>query len=246
VKSVAFRGDGVAAATGMAAPHLRVEGQTVVGARPFRRIGFLGDGVLVGLDLQASLWRWPISRVGPPERFAPERAFVDLEAGEDGALWVLDAAGAVDRLGPGAAGLETVATAPGAVAIDAGGGHLAIATADTVSVRPVAGGPSLELRAPGAGIKDIAISFDGAYLIAGGADTIARVWRLSDGKRVAELAGHTERISALEAHPHALLIATVSWDHSLRLWDLSAIEANPAALAAAIEASWGGVAPGVD
>jgi WD40 repeat protein len=104
----------------------------------------------------------------------------------------------------------------------------------------------LELRAPGAGIKDIAISFDGAYLIAGGADTIARVWRLSDGKRVAELAGHTERISALEAHPHALLIATVSWDHSLRLWDLSAIEANPAALAAAIEASWGGVAPGVD
>jgi WD40 repeat protein len=60
---------------------------------------------------------------------------------------------------------------------------------------------------------------------------------------VAELAGHTERISALEAHPHAPLIATVSWDHSLRLWDLSALDPSPASLAAAIEASWGGGGP---
>jgi WD40 repeat protein len=243
VKSVAFRGDGAAAATGMAAPYLRVGGATFSGARSYRRIGFLGDGALVGLGIRAGLWWWPSQGAEPPEALGQERAFVDLEAGDAGELWVLDAQGAVDRLRPGPLQLEPVASAPGAVAIDVAGGRLAIASANAITVRPVGGGPPVVLAAPGAGIKDIAFSFDGAYLIAGGADTIARVWRVSDGRRVAELAGHTERISALEAHPHAPLIATVSWDHSLRLWDLSALDPSPASLAAAIEASWGGGGP---
>jgi len=243
VKSVAFRGDGAAAATGMAAPFLRVGGASLPGARSYRRIGFLGDGALVGLGMQAGLWWWPSQRAEPPETLGQGRAFVDLEAGDAGELWVLDAQGAVDRLRPGPLQLEPVASAPGAVAIDVAGGRLAIASANAITVRPVGGGPPVVLAAPGAGIKDIAFSFDGAYLIAGGADTIARVWRVSDGRRVAELAGHTERISALEAHPHAPLIATVSWDHSLRLWDLSALDPSPASLAAAIEASWGGGGP---
>jgi signal transduction histidine kinase len=61
---------------------------------------------------------------------------------------------------------------------------------------------------------------DGRWLIVGYLDSVVRVWDLETGA-VGELKGHTREIVSSIPHPLEPLLATFSWDNSLRLWDLS-------------------------
>jgi WD40 repeat protein len=53
------------------------------------------------------------------------------------------------------------------------------------------------------------------------------------------LPGHVERIAALTFSADSERLVTGSWDHSVRLWDLSRLDWTAEALADEVLAVWG-------
>lgn len=239
VKSVMFdpRGAGLVA-VGMAPPFLAVrapgarEWRALRGARPLRRVAWLSDGSIVGIDMDAGLYRWS-DLEAEPEVLAPDRCFADLE--RDGDLLVLlDSDGGVDRLAGTVFTGRT--TYPGARAVSLRGGRLAVATPDALQLIDAAG--ERRVPVPGPPLVDVAFSADGARVAAGSVDGTVYVWDASSGALLGQLPGHTERVTGVEFLPDGDLVTT-SWDKSLRVWDLGALGRPVADLAAEVEASWG-------
>ena len=118
-----------------------------------------------------------------------------------------------------------------AVALDGGAG-VEVRDADTGAV---------DWRVPGgdARITEVAWSADGTWLAVGDRGGETRLYRDGGQRPVAILDGHRDLVSALAFAPDGRTLVTGSWDGDLRLWDLGAIAADPAALGAAATAAWG-------
>jgi WD40 repeat protein/serine/threonine protein kinase/DNA-binding XRE family transcriptional regulator len=81
------------------------------------------------------------------------------------------------------------------------------------------------------GISDIAISPDGQRVISASMsdfrfnipreDYSLRVWEIETGVQVQVLKGHTNLVAAVEISPNGRQAISVSWDRTLRLWDLA-------------------------
>ncbi|CAH8586939.1 unnamed protein product [Schistosoma rodhaini] len=74
--------------------------------------------------------------------------------------------------------------------------------------------------------SSLAVDTRGSLVAAGGLDTFeAYVWSVKTGQLLATLTGHTSPISALAFNPAIsgidIELATVSWDCTLRLWDVT-------------------------
>lgn len=84
----------------------------------------------------------------------------------------------------------------------------------------------------------LAVDGPGSLVAAGSVDTFeAFVWSIQTGILLAVLSGHIAPISAITFNPdisgYTLEMASVSWDKTLRLWDLTgntADEHNPSSL----------------
>lgn len=236
-KAVAFDPAGTAlVATGMGEPRLAIaDGETWVPlahARPLRRVAWLPDGSIVGVDLDAGLYRWADS-TALPTILEPERVFQDLER-EGQTLVVLDALGRVDRLV--GTTLTEVAREPGARAVAIRGSRLAIIRVDEVRIHDAAGARSIP--APGASLLDVALSADGSRVAASDLDGLVHVWDAATGTLLGQLPGHTERVVALEFLPDGDLLSA-SWDKSARIGALGALTRPVEALAAEVDAAWG-------
>lgn len=238
VKAVIFDVDGGDLfASGMSPPFLTHtsmgdEAVALAGARSLRRLAALPDGSLVGLDLDAGLFRWA-TRTALPSILGPDRSFSDVERDGD-ALVVLDGLGAVERFdGTTFTGLATV---PDARAVALRGGRIAIASPNGVELRE--GSEVRHLAAVGASLLDVALSYDGSRVAAAGMDATVRVWDTSSGALVGVLPGHAERVVAVEFLPDGDLV-TASWDKTARIWSLAALVAPVPTLARDVAAAWG-------
>jgi WD40 repeat protein len=69
------------------------------------------------------------------------------------------------------------------------------------------------------GIVATAFSPDGATLLTGGFDRIARLWDVADGRERAALEGHEGWVAAVAFSPDGALVATGSHDQMIKLWD---------------------------
>ena len=68
---------------------------------------------------------------------------------------------------------------------------------------------------------DIAISPDGKFVVAGGADKTAILWDFATGKIVHVFEGHTDAVYPVDFSPDGKYIVTGSGDRTARLWDLA-------------------------
>ncbi|CAH8853799.1 unnamed protein product [Trichobilharzia szidati] len=79
--------------------------------------------------------------------------------------------------------------------------------------------------------SSLAVDTRGSLVAAGGLDTFeAYVWSVKTGQLLATLTGHTAPISALAFNPDVsgidIELATVSWDSTLRIWDVTGNSAD--------------------
>ena len=82
---------------------------------------------------------------------------------------------------------------------------------------------------------DLALSPDGVWLAAGLMSGDVFVWRTADHAVAAVLVGHTERVSSLVFSDDSSLLATGSWDHTVRSWDLGRLTVVPAEVLRGLE-----------
>ena len=197
------------------------------------RLAYLRDE-LVAAHYVMGLTRWRAG--GGPER-VDGTGYVDAErtAARD-ALWLLTAAGDIARYQGGA--ITALVRVPGADAVvPAADGHrFAVARAGAVELHDLADGSMVPLVGSGERVIDVAISPDDAWLAAASAAGTIDVWSLVDGRRVAHLRGHQQRVAWLGFAAGALWSA--GWDRVVLRWDLVALSASPSALAADAAATW--------
>ena len=70
-------------------------------------------------------------------------------------------------------------------------------------------------------INSVAFSPDGESLATAAGDRFARVWRVSDGSRIANLEGHTGHVLGVAWRADGLALATAGADRSVRVWDFA-------------------------
>lgn len=70
-------------------------------------------------------------------------------------------------------------------------------------------------------INALAFSPDGELLATAASDRLARVWRVSDGTRVANLEGHSGHVLGLAWRADGLALATGGADRTVRIWDVA-------------------------
>lgn len=240
VKSFAWRGDGLrATVSGGNATFLLASGGPVRDPlRPtaYRRLGTLPDGSLVAIPYFGGPQVWDAADapvVGLPEIGES----IDLGVGPDGAA-ILDLQGGVWWMGSAPVRVSRRATLPGARAVDAGpGGRVVVATADRIVVLGASGAAELEVPLDGRDAVDVAWSADGRLILTGNLDGTADLRRAEDGAVLATLAGHADRVAAVEFAPDGSWLVTASWDHSARRWSLAPVYAPPTP--AEVEARWG-------
>jgi serine/threonine protein kinase/WD40 repeat protein len=93
---------------------------------------------------------------------------------------------------------------------------------DVTSVYDVASGPLVtDLPVGPMAGQVVAWHPDGERLAVAGSDLRIQVWNVAAKRKVATLEGHVHQVSALAFHPGGSLLASVSWDGLLLLWDPS-------------------------
>ena len=211
----------------------------------YQRVLGAADGSVLAVNYGATTAHFPV--VGEQRRrsLSDGGTTVDACASTDGRViaW-LSSRGAVevaafegDRVGDA----RTLLQAPGAtrVALDGDGGRLALARDGELSVVDVATGATLRtVRGRGGRFLEVALSADGAWLAGGAVDGAVWVWGSGDAPRMVG-AGHLERVSGLAFDPGGDWLVSVGWDGVGLRWDLRGLDADPAALTAALQANWG-------
>lgn len=208
--------------------------------RECRRVVWLGDELAVCQPLIYG----PRVRTMRGETFSAlgqvSAPLVDMEpvAGAD-AVVMIDTNGQVWQLSlePDPTLAPSVdAGTPGAVAM-AADGAVYVGQDWSVVVFPPDGAPPSQWAAPGE-VRELALSPSGELLAAGLLGGDIAVWRTADGGLVGVLPGHRKRVSALAFDPSGERLLSGSWDHTLRTWDLRALQAPREELVASVEQRW--------
>jgi WD40 repeat protein len=98
------------------------------------------------------------------------------------------------------------------------GDRLALTTGDLVEVYETrAGRCRASFKSPSS-IASLEFSSDGQLLAIGGFKA-GMVWDIAAGRIVRTLVGHNDRVSSIRFSPDQKMIATTSWDKTVRLWD---------------------------
>lgn len=205
----------------------------------WRRLAWLADGTRVGLGYGAGVTTWD-GRGNRTDLPAGPGSLHDLGLGVDrAAAAMLDDAGGVWRLAGAPLVAAPLGTLPDAHAVDLGPrGRVVVATTDAVVVLHEGGQEALRWSIAPRTVVDVAWSPDGAWIATGSLGGMADVWDANTGALLATLAGHTDRVAAVEFAPDGTWLATASWDHTARRWSLAPLR-GPPPVPAEVEARWG-------
>jgi serine/threonine protein kinase/WD40 repeat protein/tetratricopeptide (TPR) repeat protein len=153
------------------------------------------------------------SRCSPA--FHPDgRRLVFAAPGKDLVVWDLVARGEVKRL--------PLDFRPYALRWDPDGRRIALNAIDPpyrVQILDLDTGRALASWTEQVGCKDMSWSCDGRLLAVGHSDGRVFVWDVEHGRLASVLQGHTADVVHCEFSPAGYLLATHSWDGSVRLWD---------------------------
>lgn len=69
------------------------------------------------------------------------------------------------------------------------------------------------------GIRDVAVTLDGHYIISGSDDRTIKVWEFNTGKEVRTLQGHSSDVSTVDITPNEEYLVSVSGDNTLKIWN---------------------------
>ncbi|MDP2311964.1 MAG: hypothetical protein Q8P41_03600, partial [Pseudomonadota bacterium] len=205
----------------------------------WRRLAWLADGTRVGLGYGVGVTTWD-GRGNRTDVPAGSGSLHDLGLGADRtAAALLDDTGGVWRLAGAPLGATRLGTLADAHAVDLGpGGRVVVATADAVVILDEGGREDLRWSVAPRTVVDVAWSPDGAWIATGSLGGMADVWDAKTGALLATLAGHTDRVAAVEFAPDGTWLATASWDHTARRWSLAPLRGPPPD-PAEVEARWG-------
>jgi hypothetical protein len=120
-------------------------------------------------------------------------------------------------------------------------GHTVVVSGPAGRVRLIdtAAGRTLWSVDAGDIVLDVALSPGAERVAVARRDGRAEVRDAHTGALLLLLAGHEERVASVDWSPDGAWLATGSWDHAARRWDMRGIGADPAALEAEVEAAWG-------
>jgi WD40 repeat protein len=155
-------------------------------------------------------------------------SFIDVGSAPDGRLGLLiSAEGVVMRVASHPA--RCLGVLPGehraqAGDIDARGELLLLGVEDALLLTDAAGAVRWRQATAAPGPLDVALSPDGRWAAAAGRDGNATVYRVADGRLMAVLVGHGERVVGVDFSPDSERLATASWDGSARLWSMAALD----------------------
>jgi hypothetical protein len=143
--------------------------------------------------------------------------------GRDGGIWSWDGERPPVRW----------ANHPGAIAIAAGSKQVVVGTRD----RLWGGNPPDTWHVSVGRLTDIAVSDDDRWAAASSADGSIVVLDVRDGSVVARTVEHQDRVAGVTFGASQLV--SVSWDRTVRRWDLGALSLTPAEAVAQAERAWG-------
>jgi WD40 repeat protein len=209
----------------------------------FRRLGALRGGLVYGLGYNPSgpdVWR--LGQEGTLEHLrVPGRLFWEGESNHAGtAAVLLDDEDRVYRLTDEPA-LEVVTLGKGLSAADISNDskRIALATKHTISVVSSKNGEVMRtIDVTGGIVLDVSFSADDRYLAVGLTSGEARIFSAQTGELLAVLSGHSERVVTVDFSPDGRWLATGSWDATLYLWSLAALDAPVDELSKEIGTAW--------
>ncbi|MCU0428343.1 MAG: hypothetical protein MUF42_00100 [Cytophagaceae bacterium] len=76
-------------------------------------------------------------------------------------------------------------------------------------------------------VHSVAFSSDGKYVVSGDELGIVKVYNLQESKLIAVLTDHKARINDIRFSKDGKLMATASFDHTVRLWDFTNLDEEP-------------------
>lgn len=204
---------------------------------PLRRMGLFDDGSFWSVAYGTGVAR--SGRFAPGINVSDGRVF-DAAAPRSGSqLFALDEKGRIIRLAADTAEGTVVAERPGTQGVDtAESGHVALLFRDSVEVLTPDFASSLVLEAGREGLTDVAISPNGGWVAAGTLDGGVLLWDTRSGLLVADLVGHTRRVSAVRFTADSQSLFSGDWAGVILRWDLAAATRPAAELVAEAESTW--------
>ena len=207
-------------------------GTTVLGLRGHSElpglVGFTPDGAaMISCAWDKTVLRWDL-RPGPPEAGIP--AHTELihdvtfdpgghrlySASHDGTVkaWDVHVGDELASYPVGTSGIgqRALAVSPDGAVLVAGDNSGRIRCFETATTRPIR-----SWKAHRGWVTRVEYSPDGQFLVTGGRDGLARVYR-ADGTPVVDLDQHDSTVRAIAFSPDGEILATGSWDHRVILW----------------------------
>jgi len=107
------------------------------------------------------------------------------------------------------------------VAYSPDGKWLAVGTSSAIYLYDAQSQEQIRIIEVNSPVRSVAISPDGTTLASGSTDDIVRLWRVSDGTLLNNLAGHTDDVISVSISPDGTMLASGSTDDTVRLWRVS-------------------------